>query len=1002
WAMDWARLREICDTVGAVLLADIAHPAGLIVAGLIPSPIGYADAITTTTHKTLCGPRGAMVLSTNHDHADKIDMAVFPGEQGGPHLNQIAAKAVCFMLDNTDAYRSLMGVVKANCAALGEALKEQGLEMVYGGTETHLLLVDLRKIKSPTGYPITGEVASRILDLVGITCNKNTIAGDTNAAHPGAIRLGTTWISQRGLRPEHMPALAGIIARAIKNIHPFRYLESKGAVGRGKIEFSLLETLKDEVDCLVQKSSAEIEVEKPSCYPFFSRTHLGGDSYDAEKGMFHIRGYELPEHYGDKSSEISHSKKGCAIVETPQHGILRISGERARAALQDLCTADILSLSPWEVQRTFLLDPDGKVIDDVDILRLDSEGDVDRYLLVTRGSRFETLKNWLRANSDCYVVTDRVDYFAKVQGPFLVEDLSCPHGEGLTSLSLFGHKAVELIGKFDPIWKSLSNCKGAQNSEGIIAMRCSFDCTSKENTRVILLGVTEAMHRLEDRLVSAGAIRCGVGVMAEERRAAGLPVYLADGNDFKGADLVAKQPEMFSLSKPFFVGWRNLPSLAAAKDAVAFEWKPAEEQPRKSVLYEEHLKLKGKMVPFAGWTMPVWYTSTADEHAACRVAAGLFDVSHMGVMDFIGANVIRFLDTITSNYVHWLRDGQGHYSYLLGPDGVPIDDILVYRVNRTHFMMVVNAANADKDEAWLRGVNEGRYIIDAKHPGKRCEAKVTIRNLKKLDEAGSDSRVDIAFQGPKSLETLLGMADGIEFKKEIYRLKRFCICRGKLAGMDAIVARTGYTGENIGFEIYVHPDNAVTLWRTILEQGKPLGAKPVGLGARDSLRTEAGLPLYGHELAGHFGVLPIEAGYGFAVRLHKPFFIGRDAMLENEKGRTREIVRFRVTSKGARMLANSDPVFDARGGMIGYVTSNVAVEGVQHGLAYLPIKYAKEGTPIFCYAMSNAQAPAKKITEMVPGDKSILPIEAEVISRFMKKEGASEFPIIVDWSKYVK
>ncbi len=994
WEMDFVRFREIADEVGAILLADVAHPAGLMVTGLLQSPVGLADVVTTTTHKTLCGPRGAIIVTTNPVLAEKVDMAVFPGEQGGPHINQIAAKAVSFLLDATPDFAKLMRLVRDNCSALAGHLVENGLTLAYGGTENHLVLVDLRKIKTPTGYPLTGEMASRILDLIGLTCNKNTIAGDTNAAHPGAIRLGTTWITQRGLKPKHMKRLAEIIAVTLKNIHTFRYIEARDYVGRGKIDFGLFEEMKREVELLEREAVREIEIESESGYPYFQRMEISEDRYDAARGVFHIRGHELVEHYGDPDSEIASAREGVALVDTPQHGVFHVHSGRVKAALQEIFTGDVLSLQPWCAMRSFMLDADGKVIDDCEIIRLDSEGDEDHYLVVSRGSRAERVKNWLRALSDCYVITDREDVFAKVEGPFIVDDLGEADNGSYSSFNLFGGKAVELLSKFDPKWKALQPGTAVRNAEGVIAVNMPFG----EESRLVVIAPEDKLNTVRERLTSVGALRCGAGVMAHLRKEAGLPVYLKEGEDFQGADYVEGHPEMFALTKCNYVGWRSLPKPPAPENAARFEWKEPEGEPRKSCLYDEHVKLGAKMVPFAGWLMPVWYTSTAEEHRACREAAALFDVSHMGVLDFIGENAIRFLDQVTTNYVHWLRDGQGHYSYLLGPDGVPLDDILLYRVNRNHFMMVVNAANAEKDEEWLRGLNEGRYLIDYEHPFKRLEARVTIRNLKDVGESGEDSRVDLALQGRRALDVLLELAEGLEFRKAIYRLKRFCIARGKLAGLDAIVARTGYTGEDIGYEIYVHPDNAPALWNAILSAGEKWGVKPAGLGARDSLRTEAGLPLYGHELAGPLNVMPIEAGYGFVVRFHKPWFIGREAMMRNEETRTMELVRFRAASKGTRMLSLGDPVCDQRGQVIGRVTSSVAVDGVQYGIAYVRSKSAKEGLRILCYPVSGARSSGKPPAELEPGDRTVVPVECVILPRFLRKE--EEYPVIVDWSKY--
>ncbi|MCK5093911.1 MAG: serine hydroxymethyltransferase, partial [Spirochaetes bacterium] len=183
WTPDWARFREISDSVGAILLADISHPAGLVTAGVYPNPIDYADVVTLTTHKTLFGPRGAIIMTTKREYAERIDQAVFPGEQGGPHVNKFAAMAVAFELAATDQFKALQKQIVKNARALAEGFQKRDLKLAYGGTDTHLLLLDLKSISTdpaePTGlkYPIWGEPAVRIMDLAGMVANKNTIPG---------------------------------------------------------------------------------------------------------------------------------------------------------------------------------------------------------------------------------------------------------------------------------------------------------------------------------------------------------------------------------------------------------------------------------------------------------------------------------------------------------------------------------------------------------------------------------------------------------------------------------------------------------------------------------------------------------------------------------------------------------------------------------------------------------------------------------------------------------
>jgi len=210
WRPDWAAFRSIADDVGAMLLTDIAHTAGLIVGGVYPNPVGPADVVTFTTHKSLCGPRGAAILSTDKRIAKRLDRAVFPGLQGGPHVNKMAAIAVAMGLADCSDFGGLQQRTVDNAGHLAEALRSNGLSLAYGGTDTHLLLIDLR----PLG--VSGTLAARALDRAGIVCNRNVIPGDSSGADPSGIRLGTTWISQRGMGREEMVDLAGILAHVLK------------------------------------------------------------------------------------------------------------------------------------------------------------------------------------------------------------------------------------------------------------------------------------------------------------------------------------------------------------------------------------------------------------------------------------------------------------------------------------------------------------------------------------------------------------------------------------------------------------------------------------------------------------------------------------------------------------------------------------------------------------------------------------------------------------------
>ncbi|HEX2621778.1 MAG TPA: serine hydroxymethyltransferase, partial [Phototrophicaceae bacterium] len=198
YTADWQKYRAVADAVGAILLADIAHVAGLVAAGAYPNPIGIADVVTFTTHKTLGGPRGAVIITHKKSFSNKLDRAVFPGEQGGPHIHAIAALAVALKLAATDQFTELQHQMVSNAARLSERLVERGLRNPFYGTNTHLLNIDCSSVVGPDGTTLSGDQAARILDLVGIVCNRQTIPGDTSALRPSGIRLGTPWITQRG------------------------------------------------------------------------------------------------------------------------------------------------------------------------------------------------------------------------------------------------------------------------------------------------------------------------------------------------------------------------------------------------------------------------------------------------------------------------------------------------------------------------------------------------------------------------------------------------------------------------------------------------------------------------------------------------------------------------------------------------------------------------------------------------------------------------------------
>ena len=319
--------------------------------------------------------------------------------------------------------------------------------------------------------------------------------------------------------------------------------------------------------------------------------------------------------------------------------------------------------------------------------------------------------------------------------------------------------------------------------------------------------------------------------------------------------------------------------------------------------------------------------------------------------------------------------GESLYSQFLTPDADVIDDTLIYRRAWDKYLVVVNASNDDKDRTWFEAVRDGTVKIDNAKPWARTYGyQAEIRNLRD-PKAGADMRIDIALQGPKSRDILLAMGVDDKTKARIMKLKRTELCDGVVGGFDLIVSRTGYTGEKMAFELFVHPERAVDFWNAILKTGEAFGVKMIGLGARDSLRTEAGLPLYGHEMglgSGKFGERDLgvaHGGFGSYVKPYKPYFIGRDAYLAREKERKGVVARFRFDEQRVRMAHNSDPVV-ADGKTIGYVTScAIDAERFLTGQAYIDLAYAKEGTAIGIHQGGAVDKPATA---------------AKVVSRFPK------------------
>jgi aminomethyltransferase len=354
--------------------------------------------------------------------------------------------------------------------------------------------------------------------------------------------------------------------------------------------------------------------------------------------------------------------------------------------------------------------------------------------------------------------------------------------------------------------------------------------------------------------------------------------------------------------------------------------------PKRTPLYDEHVRLGAKIVPFAGWLMPVQYTSIVEEHQAVRNNVGIFDISHMGQLIVEGSGARDWLNTMLTNNIDKLDVGTGQYTFLLNERGGVIDDLIVYHIDEQKFLLVVNAARTDEDFAWLqKHIKEGRSS-DRSSGGLETAAPCKLSNR-------SANFGGVAIQGPRVAElfhTLFGDNVDLPPRNHIVDLP--------FNATDVSVARTGYTGED-GVEVFFRASDAVKFWNAVLEKGRPLGIKRCGLGARDTLRLEMCYPLNGSDLSPQRN--PIEAGLGFFVDLTKSKFIGRDALLQTkESGPQEKLVSFRMKEKGPPPRPHY-AVFQ-NGERIGEVTSGTLSPSLNWGvgMAYVWASHAKIGGQI--------------------------------------------------------
>ena len=831
WVPDWARFRQIADKVGAYLLADISHIAGMIAAGVLPSPVGFADVITFTTHKTLCGPRGACILSFKESISKKIDKAVFPGEQGGPHMQVLAAMATTFKLAREDAFIKFQQQVVKNCKAMSDQFEASGVHVAFGGTNTHLLNIDCKSIVGPDGTTLSGDMAARIMDLAGLVANSNAIPGDKATLRASGVRLGTPWLTQRGLLEDDMREIADIIVDLLQAATPYTYMSGKSKRSRAKVDFKIFEEIKIRVRKITERALCNKEQPRLG-YPQF--TFIDDP---------------LPDGHADTVS-------------------YEVTGTHVRQSLNFVLQNDLESLPAGESQLTTLFAENDAINAALTC------HDPSSYMLSFPAEKAAIASAWLRGLSDGFVYFDE-DLLRRVPGPFIVRPTDT--------------KAVSL-------------------------------------------------NKTQDN----------------------------------------------ASNKPYFVG---IDQVAGQDQAPLpdFKWEPPHDDAEKQTsLHDRHIALGAKMVPFAGWDMPVWYSSVLEEHLATRNAAGLFDVSHMGVYQAEGPDALAFLDSVCANDISALEIGESCYTHFLDPQANVIDDLLVYYHKKDEYLVVVNAGNDDKDWAWLNAVRQGQVKVDNQRPWARAfGSNVVLKNLRDA-KMGKEMRVDLALQGPRSRDILNAIGLSAEDTYRLNKLKRTQLGHFTWNGLDLIISRTGYTGERMAFEIFIHPEKLPEFWDLLLEVGAPLGLKPCGLGARDSLRTEAGLPLYGHEMGGEMNLGVAEAAFGAYVKTYKPWFIGRAAFLQKESQRSIEVVRFQFEGKRVRMAHNGDLVINEKGKVIGQVTScAINKDEFLTGQACLEKSGIEEGTSIYIYQNTQAIGPVA-INELKKGSKLQLPEKAIVISRFPK------------------
>ncbi len=822
WAIDWKKFRQIAEESEPrpYILADISHPAGLVAAGLIPNPIGYADAVTFTTYKTFCGPRGAAILSTDRTIAELIDRAVFPGLQSAPIFQQVVALAVAFEIARTPEFKLLQQKIAENARLLHRFLTQMEIPTAFGGTDTHIVIANVGKVPTSSNLRLTGDIVAGILERVGISCNSNLIPGDKFVTLASGIRLGTTWISQLGYGETEVREIAAIIADVCKGVKLYSYYGLRREIPGGKVKEELLQSAAQRVKALLRKGLEPETFSKQMSSP--------GNETTAQPTFV-------------TSRNLADSKDERSQLEA-----LIVSGERSYSFLQSIISRDIYALEPGKAFPALILNQDGEKRFDILVQCLAGEPRP-QFLLVYRPQPGTKLGDWLHMLSDGFVEIEKDDPRKTLDGPVVIKSADA--------------------GYIDAV-----------------------------------LAIVDAQ-----------------------------------------ADTGSKADPLIEQDKPYFIGQIALPHDASPGQS-RFEFAGDDVSRISSTLSpltQLHKAAGATFADFYGYEVPFFYTSISQEHEQVRKNAGLFDLFHKELLGFRGQGAKRFLDLVLTEHISQLAIGDSCRTCILSPEGMLMSDCILYRFDSDYFIMELEPINARLVEKGLRAVADRNVVIDPARPEIKVDRSCSITNLK----TSSSAQMILALQGPKSMSILQKLLDETKSRSVLQNMRKGQISELSLAGVTLWIARRGYTGETAGFELIVPQLKAESIWNALITAGHDYSLQAIGLKAADSLRIEAGLPLYGKDLTGPHSIDPVEAGLGSSIKLDKPFFIGRQYRLSYTT--SRKIVRLRADVPD---VAEVEPVMlNDAGNTIGRVTSAAAISGRFYGLGLLEGTHPEKGNVYLSY-----------------------------------------------------